>query len=166
MKYKKQIATGALALSLLIGGSTVFAATPRDLGVKNVNSTYQKSNKNSKNVKSNMGRNIIGSVSAVTSTGFTVDVKNLRTKVTTSVEVTNSASTVFTKDGLAATFGSLAVGQKVIVVGTLDKTTNIVTAQKVKIITKAVTIMPKKGSKKMTGKIVTISSNTSSTGSN
>ena len=166
MKYKKQIATGALALSLLIGGSTVFAATPQDLGVKNVNPTYQKSNKNSKKVKSNMGRNIVGTISAVTSTGFTVDVKNLKTKVTTSMEVTNNASTVFTKDGLAATFGSLTVGQKVIVLGTLDKTTNVVTAQKVKIITKAVTPMPKKGSKKMTGKIVTTSSNTSSTGSN
>ena len=42
MKYKKQIATGALAISLLVGGSSVFAATPRDIGIKNVQQVYQK----------------------------------------------------------------------------------------------------------------------------
>ena len=49
MKYKKHIATGVLAFSLLVSGTNVFAATPQDLGIKNVqSSTHQKQNKNLK----------------------------------------------------------------------------------------------------------------------
>ena len=50
MKYKRQIATGALAFSLLTGGPTVFASTPRDLGIKNVQTDYSKQ-KIDKNIK-------------------------------------------------------------------------------------------------------------------
>ena len=48
MKYKKQIATGAIALSLLVGGTNVFAATPQDLGIKNGHPTFQKQNRENK----------------------------------------------------------------------------------------------------------------------
>jgi hypothetical protein len=47
MKYKKQIATGVLAFSLLISGTNVFAATPQDLGIKN----SQQAPKQNKKVK-------------------------------------------------------------------------------------------------------------------
>jgi len=132
MKYKKQIATSALAISLLVGGSSVFAATPQDLGIKNVQKIYQKQN-NSK-VKIKKQNNIIGVVYALTSTGFTINVKNLKTKVTSSVDVKTGISTIYTKNGMVANILDIISGQKVIVVGNLDKTTNTITAKTVKIV--------------------------------
>lgn len=140
MKYKKQIATGALALSLLVGGSSVFAATPQDLGIKKVQQTYQKQSKDKKKVELKKQHNTIGIVSAINSTGFTMDVKNAKTKTTSSVEVNTDVGTTYSKNGKAVTVSDLAVGEKVIVVGTLDKTTNIVTANKVKIVVKVVSV--------------------------
>ena len=137
MKYKKQIATGALAISLLVGGSSVFAATPQDLGIKNVQKVYQRQNKNKVVLNQN---NTVGVVSALTSTGFTVNVTNMKTKTTSSVDILTDVSTVYKKDGLSATVADLAVGQKVIVRGSLDKTTNILTAKTVKIVTKTAKI--------------------------
>lgn len=140
MKYKKQIATGALAISLLVSGSNVFAASPQDLGIKNVQSIHQKENKNGKGFKmKKIGRgNIIGTVGSLNSTGFAVDIKNIRTKVASSVDVKTDTSTTYKKDGISATSLDLVAGQKVIVTGDLDKTTNILTAKTVKIVTKAV----------------------------
>ena len=140
MKYKRQIATGALAISLLVGGSSVFAATPQDLGIKNVQQIYQKQNKNNKNLKiNNTGRsNTVGTISVISKTGFTVEVKNMKTKTASSVDVRTDASTIYSKNGISATVSDLSAGQKVIVVGYFDKTTNIVTAKTVKITTKAI----------------------------
>lgn len=140
MKYKRQIATGALAISLLVSGSSVFAASPQDLGIKNVQSIHQKESKNRKSLKAKKtGKtNIVGNVGVLSSTGFTVDIKNLKTKVASSVDVKTDTSTIYKKDGISATSLDLAVGQKVIVTGDLDKTTNTLTAKTVKIVTKAV----------------------------
>ncbi|MFA5841057.1 MAG: hypothetical protein WC847_02170 [Candidatus Paceibacterota bacterium] len=140
MKYKKQIATGALAISLLVSGSSVFAAGPQDLGIKNVQPIHQKEGKGEKGLRiRRTGKaNIVGTIGVLSSTGFTIDVKNLKTKQISSVDVKTDASTTYKKDGISATLSNLAVGQKVIVVGTLDKTTNILTAKTVKIVTKAV----------------------------
>jgi len=143
MKYKRQIATGALAISLLVGGSSVFAATPQDLGIKKVQSTYQKQNKVSK-IKNTGKSNIVGTIGVVNNTGFTVEIKNLKTKVSSSVDVTTNTGTLYSKNGIKATVADLAVGQKVIVAGTLDKTTNIVTAKTVKIITKTASVSQNK----------------------
>jgi hypothetical protein len=135
-KYKKHIATGALAFSLLVGGSSVFAATPQDLGIKNVGQVYQKQNKNNKNLKTkNKTRsNKVGTISAISSSGFTLEMKNAKTKTTSSVDVQTNASTKYSKNGISDTFSDLSVGQKVNVAGNLDKTTNILTAKTVKII--------------------------------
>jgi hypothetical protein len=131
MKYKKQIATGVLAFSLLISGTNVFAATPQDLGIKN----SQQSPKQNKNVKTKKtGRNnIVGTISSITSSGFMVDIKNIKTKTTSSVDVITTSTTTYSKNGVSAKVSDLLVGQKVIVVGTLDKTTNIITAKTIKI---------------------------------
>ena len=131
MKYKKHFATGALALSLLISGTNVFAATPQDLGIKSSNQT-QKQTKNLKAKKAGKG-NLVGTVSSITNTGFMVDVKNKKTKTTTSVDVKTGTKTAYSKNGISASVSDLLVGQKVIVVGTLDKTTNILAAKSVKI---------------------------------
>jgi len=132
MKYKKQIATSALALSLLIGGSSVFAATPQDLGIKNTHLVYQKQNKDTKRVKTRR-KNVVGIISAINSTGFIVEVKNAKTNKTSSVDVKTDIATSYRKNGVKASAIDLAVGQKVVVVGSLDKTTNIITAVKVTI---------------------------------
>lgn len=139
MKYKKQIATGALAFSLLIGGSSVFAATPQDLGIKKMQPSYQKQSKINKNIKGKK-EHIIGTIGAINSTGFVVEIKNLKTKTTSSVDVSTDTKTIYTKNGIVSTVADLAVPEKVIVIGTLDKTTNIITAKTVKIIPNAITI--------------------------
>lgn len=136
MKYKKQIATGALAISLLVGGSSVFAATPQDLGIKNTQSTYQKQNKNSKdiNLKNKGRKNMVGTVSAINGTDFSIEVKNMRTKVASSVDIKTDNFTIYTKNGKKVTASDLLVGQKVVVIGNLDKATNSITAKTVKIV--------------------------------
>ena len=137
MKYKKHIATGALALSLLVGGTSVFAATPQDLGIKKIQQTYQKQNKNNKNIpkiKSKSKSNITGIVSLISDTGFTIEVKNVKAKTRGAVDIKTDASTIYSKNGVKAEASLLAVGQKVIVSGTLDKTSNILIAKQVKIV--------------------------------
>lgn len=148
MKYKKQIVTGALAISLLVGGSNVFAATSQDLGIKKVQQTYQKQNKNNRNLKvKNKGRsNTIGTIEAISSTGFTVKVKNIKTKISSSVDVRTDARTIYSKNGITALASNLSVGQKVIVIGNLDQATNILTAKIVKIVTKIATSYKNKNS--------------------
>ncbi len=165
MKYKKHIATGALAFSLLVGGTAVFAATPQDLGIKDTQPTFQKQhkagkiekvNKNEKGIKSVKDNNIVGVISAVDTSGFTVDIKNIKTKIVTSVEVKTDTSTVYTKDGAVAVPSDLIVGQKVIISGDLDKTTNIMTAKNVKMVTKKVEVVhvAKKVNKKLDTKVI------------
>jgi hypothetical protein len=132
MKYKKHIATGVLAFSLLISGTNVFAASPQDLGIKNTTQTL-KQNKNSK-IKKTGKSNLVGTISSITATGFIVDVKNKKTKITSSIDVQTNTTTKYSKNGIIASISDLSVGQKVIVTGTLDKTTNIITAKTVKIV--------------------------------
>jgi len=135
MKYKKQFATGALAFSLLISGTNVFAATPQDLGIKNSQQIYQKQNKNLKIKKVGRG-NVIGEISSISNTGFIVDINNMKTETTSSIDViTDTTETTYIKNGSDTDVSALSVGQKVIVVGSLDKTTNILTAKTVKIAT-------------------------------
>ena len=73
-------------------------------------------------------------IGAINSSGFTLEMKNLKTKTTSSVDVQTDAGTVYSKNGLPALASDLALGQKVIVVGNLDKTTNILIAKTVKIV--------------------------------
>ena len=133
MKYKKHIATGVLAFSLLVSGTNVFAASPQDLGIKNVQSVYQKQNKNLKVKTAGKSKNV-GTIGSITNTGFTLEVKNLKTKISSSIDVNTSVGTTYSKNGIKVDSSLLSVGQKVIVVGTLDKTTNILTAKTVKIV--------------------------------
>ena len=136
MKYKKHIATGALAISLLVSGSSVFAETPQDLGIKSVQQTYQKQNKDGRNlrIKNKKRHNTVGIISAINDAGFTVEIKNMRKKSMLSVDVKTDSHTIYSKNGINVTVSDLAIGQKVIIVGNLDKTINILTAKIVKIV--------------------------------
>ncbi len=138
MKYKKQIATGALALSLLVSGSSVFAASPQDLGIKNSQPTYQRQNGTNKNtnnpLKAKKKKTVVGTITAISGTSFTMEIKNKKTKVVTSEDVITDSTTVIRKNGTKVAMADLAVGQKVIVAGKLDKTTNTIMAKTVKIV--------------------------------
>lgn len=135
MKYKKHIATGALALSLLVSGSSVFAFTPQDLGIKDSQPTYQRHNKNkSVPIRRRGKRETVGTVATISDAGFTLEVKNMKHKISSSVDVRTDKKTTYTKNGKVITISDLAIGQKVVVVGKFDKATNILTAQKVKLV--------------------------------
>ncbi len=126
---------------MLVGGSSVFAATPQDLGIKNVGKTYQRQSKDKEKGGLEMRRqnNVVGTIGSLTSSGFTLNVINMKTKIASSVDIVTNATTTYKKDGLNSSVADLLVGQKVIVAGVLDKTANILTAKTVKIITKDVT---------------------------
>lgn len=102
-KYRQHLATGALAISLLVGGSSARSDS-------------------------------VGIVGAISSSGFTLEMKNLKTKTTSSIDVQTDAETAYSKNGLIVPVSDLALGQKAIVVGNLDKTANILIAQTVKIV--------------------------------
>jgi hypothetical protein len=118
----------------LTGGPTVFASTPRDLGIKNVQTDYSKQriDKNIK-VKNSSNHKIIGTISTLSDTGFIVDVKSKR-GVAASAEVKTTDATVYTRNGMASTIADIVLGQKIIAVGTFDKTTNIIEAKQIKIV--------------------------------
>ena len=75
----------------------------------------------------------VGIVSAITDSGFVMETKNRKTKVSSSLDVKIDSGTVFSKNGLVASTNDLSVGQKVIVLGSFDKTTNTLTARRIKI---------------------------------
>lgn len=74
-------------------------------------------------------------VSFLANTGFILSVKNLKAKKMSSMDVATNSSTIYEKDGISASTADLLEGQKVIVVGALDKNANILVAKNVKIIT-------------------------------
>jgi hypothetical protein len=133
MKYKKHIATGALAISLLVGSSPVLAATPQDLGIKNIQYLYQKQNRNLKISKEGR-RTVVGIITMMNDAGFILEIKNKRTNAISSMDINTNSSTRYKKNGNVATFADLELGQKVIVTGKLDKTTNIVNAKNIRIV--------------------------------
>ena len=59
---------------------------------------------------------------------------NVKKNLLLSADVKTDSDTSFSKNGVKATFADLSVGQKVIVVGFLDKTANILNAKAVKIV--------------------------------
>ncbi len=135
MKYKKHIVSGALALSLLVGGSPVFASSALDLGIKKNEAVYQKHVKNIKDSKvlKNKRKNTVGVVSSVNNAGFILEIKGKSNSIS-SVDVKTDSSTVYSKNGVTATLSDVFPGEKVIVSGTFDKSANVVIAKQVKIV--------------------------------
>lgn len=136
MKYKKHIVTGALAISLLVGSYPVFASTPQDLGIKKIQQIYQKQKKNNKKLKiKNKGReSIVGTISMINNTGFIIEIKNIKTNVVSSTDVKTNNLTTYRKNGIKTTTSDLIVGEKVVIVGNLNKTSNTIIAKKVIIV--------------------------------
>lgn len=134
MKYKKRIATGAVAFSFLVSGSNVFAATPQDLGIKNVQGVYQRQSRDKGKLEFRKHNKIVGIVSVLTNTGFVMNIKNLKTKTVSSIDVITYNGTIYSENGIDVAVSSLFVGQKVVVVGSLDKATNVIDAETVKIV--------------------------------
>ncbi|MES2985803.1 MAG: hypothetical protein V4686_01590 [Patescibacteria group bacterium] len=143
MKYKQRIITGAFALTLLVGGTSsikTYAAT-------STGSSYATSTRNGalhmkdpNKIRSRV-KHSVGTITAVSGTGFTFEVHHKHASTTKgvekviSVDAQTTATTTIKKDGLAATFADLAVGQKVIVSGQIHAADLIINATKVDIVT-------------------------------
>lgn len=159
MKYKRRITSGALALTLFVGGSSAYAASTQGIGAvglasatagTHIPSGIRGGHRGLHDGAMGLGLNhnkVIGEVVAITSTGFTLEVHGPRSHkgardasstppVMVPFDIKTSAATVYQKDGATTTAAALAVGQKVIAVGTIDPASQIVTATRVNIITK------------------------------
>ncbi|MCX6753034.1 MAG: DUF5666 domain-containing protein [Candidatus Nomurabacteria bacterium] len=123
MKYKRHITTGVLAISLLVGGSSAFAAMPNQDRVSTHIST--------KGITNNKKSSIVGVVTAISKNGFTVTTNNkLKNKI--SFDVQTNDLTKFVKDKKQVTSTEIALNQKIIVFGNIDAVSNTIVATKVK----------------------------------
>ncbi len=157
MKYKRKITSGALALTLFVGGSSAYAANVQGPTTASTQPTHffhskaeAKSGQRNKHGARGLGLNhnkVIGKVAAITATGFTLEAHGPkpfhRDRIASSThpemvafDIRTTGSTIYQKDGATSTVADLVVGQKVIVVGTIDSAAQVVSASKVNIITK------------------------------
>lgn len=137
MKYKRRIVTGAIALSLLVGSSTFAASAPHSTS-HIARSAEHATRRDQFKKKAN---HVVGTVTGINGTVFTFETHTGKQKrkganvKTLSVDVQTQANTKFQKNGALAVLADLAVGQKVIVTGPIDATSQIIAASKVKIAT-------------------------------
>lgn len=165
-KLKRRITSGALAITLFVGGSSsayaahIQGSAQTQSGAQTVGQHRMRGGQNGQTHDFlGLGLNhnrAIGEIVAVTSTGFTLEVHNPKhnskaQRGTTGAapamvpfDIKTTASTIYQKDGAAATAVDIAVGQKAVVVGTIDSTAQIITAEKINIVTK----IPDRGAKK------------------
>ncbi len=144
MKYKQRIITGAFALTLLVGGTSSIKAHAATNAQGLTFSTSTRNGalhfKDPNNIRSKV-KHTVGTITAISGTGFTFEVHHKHASTTKgiekviSVDAQTTATTTIKKDGLAATFADLAVGQKVIVSGHLHTADQIINATKVDIVT-------------------------------
>jgi hypothetical protein len=156
MKYHKRIVTGAFALSLLVGGSSVrtYADSVSVQGGVSATSTRNGALhfKNLANARKKINHTV-GVVTAVGATGFTFDVHHGHQATSTavaakilSIDVQTTGTTTIKKDGAEAALADLTVGQKVIVSGSVDSTGHMIAAKRVDIVTNSPSgIFKKKG---------------------
>ena len=93
-----------------------------------------------KNLGMRRGSGVSGTVSAVNGTSFTITMqgrgRNMSTSTPVVYTINTDSNTIFMKDHVTSTLADVAVGQRVMTVGSVDKTTFTVTATKVSINTK------------------------------
>ncbi|MBI3888198.1 hypothetical protein HY311_00175 [Candidatus Nomurabacteria bacterium] len=142
------IAGSMIALSLFVAVPAMAAGTMKQN--RAVNAMSDKANiahPSKKGTGMMVRRNMsFGTISAINGSSFTITSKKMvKTGTTTTttnpitITVNTSATTVFKKDGTAATIGDLAVGQMVMVKGVKDVNNVIANATNVSIVTKPVT---------------------------
>lgn len=137
MKYKRRIVTGAIALSLLVGTPT-FATSAQHTNSAHTNRSSEHPTRRTQ--FRNKANHVVGVVTGINGSVFTFETHTGKQKngvdiKTLSVDVHTNANTKFQKNGDNASLADLAVGQKVIVTGPIDATSQILTASKVKIAT-------------------------------
>ena len=142
---KKTIISSALALTLLISGSSAFAATTEVAGTPGttdtpaVTTTPKVTHKLKTKIKAPKKMAVTGVITAINGTSFTIEKRHLlKSKAAASVTVQTDATTVFSKNKATVALSDLAVGQRVIITGTVDKTTHDVVASKVRIVVPSV----------------------------
>jgi hypothetical protein len=139
LKKSIVIAGSVLVLSLFVTTGAL-AANTKHTSKTNLTSGMHSSVK-SKGMMKPLSNMSFGTVTAVNGSSFTITSKKMgKTSTTTSTPVTitvnTSSTTVFKKDGVAATLGDLAVGQTVSVNGVKDVSGTIANAKSVNINTK------------------------------
>lgn len=159
MKYKKRIVTGAFALSLLVGGSSSIKTYAESIGTNtDVHTSSSRGGalhfKNLKNARTKINHKV-GTVTSVGASGFTFEVLHGHHATSTatatkilSIDVQTTATTTFKKDGGDASLADLAIGQKVIVSGSVDVTGHLIKANTVGIVTKH-PVVRKKGNSQL-----------------
>lgn len=142
MKYKQRIITGAFALTLLVGGtSSVKTYASASSQGATFSTTSRNGSLHMKGPKTSRVKHTVGTITAVSGTGFTFEVHHKHASYSTplekviSVDAQTTSTTTIKKDGLPATFADLVVGQKVIVSGRIHKEDQIINATKVDIVT-------------------------------
>jgi hypothetical protein len=75
-----------------------------------------------------------GQITAISGSSFTIESKGFRLKTSDSQNVNTDSKTTFTKNGVAATFADLAIGERVVVTGTLDSANKVIIATNINII--------------------------------
>lgn len=133
---KKYIVIGSLVLgSLLMLGGTALADSRHNIGIFHPNPAIVGTATTIKGVVPKIEKekkSFSGTVTAITGSVFTMLGKSKHNPVTYTVNT--DTSTVFKKDGQTATLSDLAIGQKVMVKGIKDATTNTISSvTKVKI---------------------------------
>ena len=168
-QYKRTriIASLAILSSLTLTGAAFAATTTPDItgihsvlhATKNPDIKDRKQNRaksGKKGVASSTPR-FMGSITAVNGSVFSLQSKAWRTTATTTYTVNTTNSTVFMKDGSLDSLNDLAAGQSALVTGTLDTTTNIITATGVNVFTSSMHTFPRTPMTRVTGTVQSVS---------
>jgi hypothetical protein len=129
-------AAGIIASAATLVGGTVSAATPGHMApqgrMPHAGQAWEKS------TITRRLHGVLGTVSSINGTSFTVTTVNRFNSTTPNhtFTVNTSTTTTYTKDGQAATLTDLATGERVMIQGTVDTSSLTIAATKVNIVTK------------------------------
>jgi hypothetical protein len=118
------ISGSVIALSLMVSTPLLRAEAQTKKGVAYVQTMTRPGGRN---------RGVQGSISSTNGYSFVIEKANRSS--TTTVNILASSTTLFTKDGEPATFADLSSGEHVVVKGTKDAITGIISASAVHIFT-------------------------------
>lgn len=105
--------------------------TNREEGSENIG----QQNAEGKGMIARIGTGISGTVAAINGTSFTITTHGRSKAATSSITYTinTDSTTAITKAGVSATISDIAIGQRILAIGTIDKTALSVAATKINI---------------------------------
>ncbi len=128
-KHISTVVTAFVLLGTLLSGGVAFAKTDNPNANENGQNRSAKQENNGVGwMMSRNGSGLYGTVSAINGTTLTVTVKKPDNNTTNTTYTVNASGATVTKDGVASTFASVAVGDTVSIAGTISGTTMTATA--------------------------------------